>query len=592
MDDMNLFDDFFAALDPSNQLSEEEAKQKEAERQALEELSKNQEDDCDLDDDTDDEELDDSDAKVKKATTGKTKQKKGPSIITLPVKVVSGTWEESVTSIQGKTSVTETELIEYLISIGYNSLRYSNINMTYSPDKGDRVGIAYSQNILANSFISKDDSISIDFTNFETVTVSDGLLNAEYTLHDFPELEKDEVSIADVYEKWILTNPVYKGCQLMYDAAVNICVPLWGTLLKDSDKIDFPVEVYYNGSVTLITEDNVKGKGTYKDLSGKFFSGKVAPDILFQVAKNEDNVLFFTTKFTGTTCLNVSLKGKNAAAKKPEKVNKKHKLPLALWIPYLGLKFTIEKNSFEGREKVTTQDIISALAVKFSFFKDKDREFESYYCSENNQLTIHVVSGKKGAEVELVSSKDFQTAKASDSFYGPISLDGKTVQLFSNEVFSFWATKQAEGSIISFHDIQAELKFPKIPIEILEGIIFYFKQDIFKESIVHIMYNVLSKKYKVCIPNSKSVSSVSIEFSPTYQFMEGDYIVAAIHSHGIYNTVFSKTDDLDECYTGIFGVVGNMDKEIKVRLRMGFEGSFQKLPVDFLFEGGVVYDNH
>ena len=58
-----------------------------------------------------------------------------------------------------------------------------------------------------------------------------------------------------------------------------------------------------------------------------------------------------------------------------------------------------------------------------------------------------------------------------------------------------------------------------------------------------------------------------------------------IHSHNTMNAFFSRIDDEDECYPGVFGVIGRLDKEIPdVLLRAGLEGCFTTLKFSEVFE--------
>lgn len=62
-------------------------------------------------------------------------------------------------------------------------------------------------------------------------------------------------------------------------------------------------------------------------------------------------------------------------------------------------------------------------------------------------------------------------------------------------------------------------------------------------------------------------------------------IISDLHSHGNMRAFFSRTDDDDEQATKAYVVIGKLDTEPEIRLRVGVYGYWQPLPVTAVFTG-------
>ena len=65
--------------------------------------------------------------------------------------------------------------------------------------------------------------------------------------------------------------------------------------------------------------------------------------------------------------------------------------------------------------------------------------------------------------------------------------------------------------------------------------------------------------------------------------MDDPAILCDLHSHGPMRAFFSQTDDADEQSARIFAVIGKLDTEPEIRLRVGVYGYWQPLPVTAVF---------
>ena len=76
---------------------------------------------------------------------------------------------------------------------------------------------------------------------------------------------------------------------------------------------------------------------------------------------------------------------------------------------------------------------------------------------------------------------------------------------------------------------------------------------------------------------------------------EGDTtaVLLDLHSHGAMRAFWSATDDADEQGFRVYGVIGRLDEQPEIRLRLGVYGYWFPLPASALFDGaGGLRDSH
>jgi len=70
-------------------------------------------------------------------------------------------------------------------------------------------------------------------------------------------------------------------------------------------------------------------------------------------------------------------------------------------------------------------------------------------------------------------------------------------------------------------------------------------------------------------------------------------ILCDLHSHGNMRAFWSSTDDADEQSARLFAVIGKLDTEPEVRVRVGVYGYWMPLPITAVFTGsGNFIDYH
>lgn len=151
-----------------------------------------------------------------------------------------------------------------------------------------------------------------------------------------------------------------------------------------------------------------------------------------------------------------------------------------------------------------------------------------------------------------------------------------------------------KGGIYVVDDIELEeyfkLRVPTPSIELLYRAIRYFREEIGmnngddiiqKEAIVYVTYDQ-QQGWDIFIPEQEQhpyrVKGPGI--SPQ------DKVGMVIHSHGTSAARFSDKDDETDVNGFIYGVVGNLDKEIvKVSLRVGYAGFYLGITTEEVFYG-------
>jgi PRTRC genetic system protein A len=133
---------------------------------------------------------------------------------------------------------------------------------------------------------------------------------------------------------------------------------------------------------------------------------------------------------------------------------------------------------------------------------------------------------------------------------------------------------------------QFRLKVPRVPTRLLDTILADARRarrpsgD--KEGLNEVLYQFHhhGRTVQVKKPPQRtgpgSVTAVT-DSAPT--------ILCDLHSHGNMAAFWSRTDDTDEQSARLFAVIGRLDTEPEIRLRVGLYGYWRPLPVTAVFTG-------
>ena len=98
-------------------------------------------------------------------------------------------------------------------------------------------------------------------------------------------------------------------------------------------------------------------------------------------------------------------------------------------------------------------------------------------------------------------------------------------------------------------------------MSLLSEIITLFRQTPQKEAHVNLVYDRERARYELVrteVAGSASAGRVSYEHLP---HTEDRFVVAEIHSHHAMSAYFSRTDNDNERRSGVYGVIGRIDRD-------------------------------
>ena len=185
-----------------------------------------------------------------------------------------------------------------------------------------------------------------------------------------------------------------------------------------------------------------------------------------------------------------------------------------------------------------------------------------------------------------------EEARASDKVICLIpSNDGRIYELRKMEQGEFIAPK---NTVIDFSEVRAGFTpaLPKIPASLMGQVIAFFRAFMTEseenEALALIYWDKVKKEFFAYVPK-QSVCKVEIEANLhdcPYDDAERYICYADIHSHNSMDAFFSAKDDSDERSTGLYFVLGNLDKfypDIKARIFCG--DTFVPIEPDTVIEG-------
>jgi hypothetical protein len=259
-----------------------------------------------------------------------------------------------------------------------------------------------------------------------------------------------------------------------------------------------------------------------------------------------------------------------------------YRLPATMFVETYGSRFLLLAEDNEsiqgpkivvGKDVIGKDDILEILKGQYRMFRSSNRQISINYDRSSSKIGVAVISGKKGAAAMAAPRGkvvDFM------SYLASISKRVEETELGTFKGYQNDETLEVTG--LSF-----SMKLPKIPITYLDTIIQEFRRDLSNENMVQIYWSVKENSYYLVKPRA-SYSKVAVHYEMTHT---DDVLVMTIHSHNTMRAFWSSVDDEDEIYTGLFGVIGNLDRSTPSMLfRAGMEGCFESLSVDQLFAKG------
>ncbi len=560
------------------------------------ELSEESEED-EEDDSFDDIDFPDEEENSSKKTTTKKKtaSKSGKKDIKVkcPVTVKGPNFTMRVESANGSFTPTLTEVSESVYE------RFKEVAVLV-PIYDEKEGVLYYA--IPDTKISKNDikdelGSSVNISK-NSVCVSFGEIQGEY---DSTFLEDEEVSLGDVARVFCENGNVeFAKASWLYVPKALIVMP-YATSYPERTKEN---ELLANGITHIsvcgeVREVNPNGELSLTELAEMSFEeGEFRKKCSFLFGRIGDVLHIFLKTSVKYEIMDSFVKDKSATGKKlEERYILSDEKPLNLWLYNFNINRVVTPAAFGGKTKITKQDVVNYLMEDISAFGDAERGVDTIYDKTSNTLSIGIHSGKKGRYHN--ASFDYEETE----HYGPFKLirteadynDAialSNVGFFHSELFRIENTpvfrfiqhlkekKEDEASAIQF-----TYKLPKIPAEILDGVVRHFQQYAEKEMIVEILYNRLTERYTIAYPQTYESNTMHILYNMQRSVMDAvEYKVMQIHSHASASAYFSATDNRDEKLCGIYGVIGRIDKPTpEMVFRVSYESSAKLIPVEDLF---------
>ncbi|MCR5719795.1 MAG: Mov34/MPN/PAD-1 family protein [Lachnospiraceae bacterium] len=533
---------------------------------------------------------------VKKASGGKDID------VTLPVTVYGRNFKKD---IGGEGTKPLSQIARDLLNEGFMEFMIPGIGLIFN-EKNNAIYVT------DNAVNPLSDKSQVFTKEDQVITVSDGEVRGEFSPSDFDK-DFDEITAKEFAQKWAEINPTYEGCGIAVNK--NAAFP---TLSKVYNlKTGKEIEIIVNGEAVRLTPE----KAVITEALKEYIPEGLAITL---VGNNEKAFVSYVSLKKGDGFYPEQLPNSSAKVKTNE-VEKKYPLPVTLRIVTWNTEYELTPEMFGGKEKVTESEITKFMAERERLFADKSRKVDMLYSKEHNLLSCMFLSGKKGAIAgtayqnvwldetddeddavhrgifKLIRSKTELEKCFNTTYYGNYcgnmaENDDRCMKLLSlpHGVFLGHYGKEYEGSTIK--SLEFKRKLPLIPVNILDEVVEFFESELPNEACVTVIYNKKTEKFSVIKAKGRcGTCFIEYDYSNASELLCDPSIITVmmIHSHGSGNAFFSKLDDADEMYPGVFGVIGGLGKidtpQMKFRARL--DGVSCNLKVTDLFErSGNVYD--
>lgn len=482
---------------------------------------------ADIEDEDDSESLSTSDDERKDAPKKKAAPKKSKTVDKLKgvVQVIGNGWHTTYGE-EGK-EYKPADVAKALYEQGYKEIAVASLKFTATT-------------LFVNTLDAK--ATADDVAMGDSITIELGNFKVNYSAADFGGLTADEISVFDVAMKFQQDNPQFTGCGLKISPAAKVAVPTFTK--KATIKPEETYSVWTDGGIQQYVGADIKDDDVYVSDNGTYF-------IATKVPKSASSVYSLQLGLAET---------------KEKKAVEVYRLPFTLWVETFGTKKACTKEDFGGKDSVTKDEVIAYLGNAYRIFRSASRKFSISYDRNSSVVGVAVVSGEKGAALSAPASS--KVVNFFDCRERLLSVRERV------EETALGLFKGYENDIDMLSLDVFEMSLPKIPGYLLDTIIKEFRRDLTKENMVQIYYSVKAKSYYLVKPKA-TYNKVSVFYQMTHT---DDILVMSIHSHNTMPAVFSRTDDEDEIYTGLFGVIGSLDKHtISMSFRAGMEGKFKTL---------------
>lgn len=377
------------------------------------------------------------------------------------------------------------------------------------------------------------------------------LVNGDY------KIPVDEMmGLSDMKQLWIDSYPEYKGCKLYYDEHHHLLVPFM-EVDKEQDLMDkefrLPITVgnlHLNRVYTSLDfGEEEQDSVTLEDIRKLY--GRTYPEYRFGAYyyNEEDNILF-------------------PIVTKDEKNTGSERMKVPVTVRMIGTEIILQESDFKGKRNVSLEDVRQVIE---EIYPEYSKERTEMVVDERDFVVPILRASRKGY--------DIKQRKGGCGLYTVIGRDQCKYRV-ENMPYGIFECR-VDGADPQFH-----LTGPKIPMEILEQVIGFFKLTPTTEAAIQ-LFCLPNGTYEIYVPKQVCTDS-TVEYLRSREREEEWTLMLDIHSHGRYPAFFSCIDDRDEKGTRLFLVIGNLDTEhITYAFRAGIAGFYQQLQIEDVFGGGA-----
>jgi len=546
--------------------------------------------DLDGEDEDDSLDLDVKDSKAKERKPAAKKSTATIKTVKLPVRCIGRNFDMEVS---GSGTVTYEELLGTLHAQGIKEVAHADVRPLEAKD-----GVVYFNYPMHGT----KEGVQVFSGKNHIAIIASGMDQMEVTpelFEGYLQTSPKEISVGHLLEKWTADWPMWNGEELNYDVTTQVAIPVGGKVLTDTDQLTFPIEVVKSGKkITLAADDFPMSETITSKEIVDYLWGQVPVKISLQKLSSGVLVANFAAEKKGTP-INVDKKFAKVNDKgTTTMVTESYALPLSVYFVTLNQRMELNSSMFNGKERVTEADVLELLKQSYSMLRSKDRRIDSIYVKETHTLSVALVSGTKGSAsyalpepastglFKLIRTREeLEEVKKEPFFLGNLATLTESARVEISPIGCFLGMLGKGRQCCDVLSVTFESKLPKIPKNLLNTIIADFSAHAETERIVRIYYDSRKGSYVLIAPLTED--TVECKTSIRYTFEnQPDYmhLFMTVHSHNTMPAYFSSTDNKDEAITGIYGVIGTVDKTPTMRFRIGMEGTFTEVNAADLFE--------
>lgn len=362
------------------------------------------------------------------------------------------------------------------------------------------------------------------------------------------KMEVEEVTaLPDLAERWCGLYPEFTGCKFMYNEKQKVLLPFMEANAAAGAVYTHPITVGYMDQVETYVETDFNGAAMDEEAIRRLYAKKY-PEF--------GDCGFHYNEELGQL---VPILNSTGHEKEPESVS----LPVELKAG--GFKLIVGPDDLGGKKAATLEELREVLEEIYPEYA-KGRT-EMVYDKRHFVVPI-LKSSKKGIQILPDSSE-----------WGH--------ELYEDAHKNMWRVETTPFGVFRANtsmkeDVRFELRTPKIPRDIFDGILSAFKRKPTYEYAVQVFWD-RGKGYSLYEPVQKT-SQAAVTLKRNHALESSSTLVMDIHSHGSMPAFFSAVDDRDEVGVRLYMVVGNLDRDKQsFQMRAGLAGIFGRLNLEDIF---------